>query len=83
MNTMGPRYELRFDLAQVEGNPYADFAIEVTDPEDDHLMGEPFPPGITVSANRGAHGADVHLTWAQARELREVLTRLLREAGEE
>jgi hypothetical protein len=83
MNTTGPPYELRFDLAEVEGNPFADFAVAITDPEADHFMGQRFPAGVTVSANRGSHGADVHLTWPQTRDLRDVLTRLLREAGQE
>jgi hypothetical protein len=40
-----------------------------------------FPPGITVSANRFAHGADVHLTLEQTRSFRDALTRALHEVG--
>jgi hypothetical protein len=74
---------LKYDLAEVEGNLRASFALSVTDATDASIMGEPFPPGVTISADRGAHGADVHLTWSQARELRDTLTRLLRGAGQE
>ena len=41
------------------------------------------PAGITVSANRLSHGADVHITLTQAQAFRDALTRALREAGAE
>ena len=71
-----------FDLSEIEGTPFADFYLGVT-PEDDEPYGEPLPRGISVSANRRGHGADIHLTWEQARQVRDVLTQLLRDAGQE
>ena len=76
------KYELYYDLRDVEEAYLADFSIVLTENEDGPL-GFSYPPGIVVSANCRAHGADVHLTWEQAREVRDTLTRLLREAGQE
>lgn len=39
--------------------------------------------GTTIEAERGAHGAELHLSWEQTAALRDELTRLLREANQE
>jgi len=39
-----------------------------------------YPPGVTISVDRKAHGAELHLTWDHVQALRNELDRLLREA---
>lgn len=75
-------HRLYLDLRDVEETADANFSLQVTD-QDGKFPGHPFPPGITVSANRRYHGADVHLTWPQVRELRDTLTALLKENEQE
>ena len=74
---------LLIDLGDVEGTPFAQFCLSVTDTRDGSFLGKPFPAGVTGSADRRAYGADVHLSWEQARRLRDTLTTLLHEAGQE
>ncbi len=40
-------------------------------------------PGVTIDADRGAHGAELHLSWEQSAAFRDKLNRLLKEAGKE
>lgn len=74
-------YELFIDLRETEGTSLASLSVIRIDPQ--------VPPssepesGLLLSADRGSHGADLHLTWAQVRELRDTLSRLLSEAGED
>jgi len=39
--------------------------------------------GVTIEADRDAHGAELHLSREQTEALRDELTRLLKEAGQE
>jgi len=39
-----------------------------------------YPPGVTISVDRKAHGAELHLTWDHVQALRNELDRLLQEA---
>ena len=71
-----PYFEL--NLTEEEMISLSYLAFQFT-PERDVEVGH--PPGITVSANRFAHGADVHITLEQARQLRDALTRALHEVG--
>ena len=73
---------LHFDLRDIEQTYDADLTILVTE-ESDQPKGMDFPSGIVIDANRRAHGADLHLAWDQTKQLRDVLTRILREAGQE
>jgi hypothetical protein len=75
-----PGERLYFDLRETEQTFDADLMLRVTE-EADGPEGLDFPPGVVISTNRRAHGADIHLTWEQARQVRDVLTQLLREAG--
>jgi len=75
-------YRLYFDLRDVEETSDAYFGLRITD-EDASFLGHPFPPGLIISSSRRFHGADVHLTWPQVRELRDALTVLLREHGQQ
>ena len=47
----------------------------------DHKVG--FTDGVLLDANRSAHGAELHLSWEHVRDLRDALTRVLKEAGKE
>jgi hypothetical protein len=73
---------LHLDLSEVEGNPIAHLLVEKTDPSRTKV-GLGYPVGLAISADVGAHGADVHLNWGEVRNLPDTLTRLLREAGED
>jgi hypothetical protein len=68
------------DLAEQEETVDASLRLyRTTDPPDYVKVRE----GVTLEADRRYHGADLHLTWAQAKLLRDELTRLLLEAGQE
>jgi hypothetical protein len=80
--TNRPQYRLYFDLREVEETNDAYISIEITG-DDASFLGHPFPPGIVVSTERRMHGADVHLTRPQVRELRDTRTAILAEVGAE
>jgi hypothetical protein len=65
------------DLREQENTVQAWFRIMLTSPDD---VDRGFPPGITIWADRRYHGADLHLTWEQARLLLSELERLISEA---
>jgi hypothetical protein len=74
-------FELFLDLSEVEGNPMAHLLVEKTDPSRTRA-GLDYPDGLTIDTKIGAHGADVHLNWTEVKILRDTLTRLLAEAGQ-
>src|SRR5688500_11347186 len=77
-----PGARLYFDLSEIEGVFDVEFYVSLTSEEE--IAGpDPYPAGIIVGTERRYHGADVHLSWEQAKELRDTLTQLLREAGQE
>jgi hypothetical protein len=68
------------DLAEQEGTVDASLRLYRThEPPDWVAVRE----GVTLEADRRYHGAELHLTWDQARQIRDELTRLLKEAGQE
>ena len=67
----------RFDLRETEGVFPAELAVWPTTTADQQIG---YPAGVTISADRKAHGAELHLTWDHVQELRNELDRLLREA---
>jgi hypothetical protein len=66
------------DLPEAEMVSLSYLSFQYTSKRD---VGWGHPPGTTVSANRFAHGADVHITLEQTREFRDALTRALHKAG--
>jgi hypothetical protein len=68
------------DLRQEEGTSLASLRVYDTRFTQDWMGGG---PGVTIEADRGAHGAELHLSWEQTSALRNELSRLLREAGTE
>jgi len=65
------------DLREIEGIFLAELRVWPTTADDQQLG---YPPGVTISADRKAHGATLHLTWEHVQALRNELGRLLREA---
>jgi excisionase family DNA binding protein len=65
------------DLREIEDVFLAELRIWPTTADDQQLG---YPPGVTISADRKAHGAELHLTWDHVQQLRNELDRLLREA---
>jgi len=65
------------DLREIEDTFLAELRVWPTTTDDQQLG---YPPGATISADRKAHGAELHLTWDHVQELRNELDRLLREA---
>jgi hypothetical protein len=75
-------HELFIDLDEAEGSWRASLCIQRIDSYNTHAWMNPVD-GILLSADLGAHGADLHLSWEHVRQLRDTLTRLLHEAGHE
>jgi excisionase family DNA binding protein len=65
------------DLREIEDTFLAELRVWPTTTDDQQLG---YPPGATISADRKAHGAELHLTWDHVQELRNELDQLLREA---
>jgi len=65
------------DLRDIESIFTAELRVWPTTGEDQQFG---YPPGVTISADRKAHGATLHLTWDHVQALRNELGRLLREA---
>jgi excisionase family DNA binding protein len=76
-----PRHELLLDLSESEGSWMVDLCIDLTEPGESPYPGHAYPLGVTLRANAGAHDADLHLSWENTKELRDTLSRLLRQAG--
>ncbi len=75
-------HELFVDLHQSEDVPRASLCVMKIEPNR-VAMGVERDEGLLISADRGAHDADFHLSWQQVRELRDTLSRLLNEANQE
>ncbi|MBI2913512.1 MAG: helix-turn-helix domain-containing protein [Chloroflexi bacterium] len=67
----------RLNLRAVEGVFGAELAVWPTTARDREAG---YPPGVTISADRKAHGAELHLKWEDVRALRDALDRLLNDA---
>jgi hypothetical protein len=72
------RLAFRVDLRQVEQTYLAEVAVWPTTLREQELG---LPSGVIVSTDRGAHGAEVHLTWNEAEQLVAELSRLIAEAS--
>jgi atypical dual specificity phosphatase len=64
-----PAYAL--DLREREGGSIAGLSFGRTHRRDQGVDG--YPDGVTISAERGAHGAELHLTYDEAREFAQEL----------
>jgi hypothetical protein len=68
---------LEFDLREVENTIEASLIVFRTT-EEERQQG--YPDGVTLWADRRYHGAELHLTWAQAEQLRDYLHQLVKDA---